>query len=69
MFTRTATASGFSRMARRNLALRGREEFRKVTDLAEYARREINRIGGYYAYTAELINDRGMFSPKQKCVP
>jgi len=43
-------------ISRRNLALRGKEEFRKVTALAEYARGEINRIGGYYAYTSELIN-------------
>ena len=48
-------------ISRRNLALRGREEFRKVTDLAEYARREINRIGGYYAYTAELINGDSIY--------
>ena len=42
-------------ISRRNLALRGKKEFRKVTALAEYAREEINRIGGYYAYTSELI--------------
>ena len=48
-------------ISRRNLALRGREEFAKVTRLAEYAREEINRIGGYYAYTAELINHDSIF--------
>lgn len=48
-------------ISRRNLALRGREEFAKVTALAEYAREEINRIGGYYAYTAELINGDSIF--------
>lgn len=48
-------------ISRRNLALRGREEFRKVTALAEYARGEINRIGGYYAYTRELINGDSIF--------
>ena len=48
-------------ISRRNLALRGREGFRKVTALAEYARNEINRIGGYYAYTAELINGDSIF--------
>ena len=36
-------------ISRRNLALRGKKEFAKVTALAEYAREEINRIGGYYA--------------------
>ena len=39
-------------ISRRNLALRGKKEFAKVTALAEYAREEINRIGGYYAYTS-----------------
>ena len=43
-------------ISRRNLALRGKEEFAKVTALAEYAREEINNIGGYYAYTSKLIN-------------
>ena len=48
-------------ISRRNLALRGKEEFRKVTALAEYARAEINKIGGYYAYTAELINGDSIY--------
>lgn len=48
-------------ISRRNLALRGKEEFRKVAALAEYARQEINRIGGYYAYTAELINGDSVY--------
>ena len=48
-------------ISRRNLALRGKKEFRKVTVLAEYAREEINRIGGYYAYTSELINGDSIF--------
>lgn len=48
-------------ISRRNLALRGKEEFRKVTALAEYARGEINRIGGYYAYTSELINKDSIY--------
>ena len=42
-------------ISRRNLALRGREAFKQVVELAEYARTEINRIGGYYAYSKELI--------------
>ncbi len=48
-------------ISRRNLALRGVEEFAKVMALAEYARREINGIGGYYAYTSELINNDSIF--------
>jgi len=43
-------------ISRRNLALRGRESFAKVVSLAEYARGEINGIGGYYAYGRELID-------------
>ena len=43
-------------ISRRNLALRGKEEFAKVIKLAEYARSEINAIDGYYAYSKELIN-------------
>ena len=43
-------------ISRRNLALRGKESFEKVIELAEYARREINAIGGYYAYSKELID-------------
>lgn len=49
-------------ISRRNLALRGAEEFAKVTALAEYARSEINQIGGYYAYTAELVNGDSIFA-------
>ncbi len=48
-------------ISRRNLALRGRQEFGKVTALAEYARGEINHIGGYYAYTSELVNGDSIF--------
>ncbi|MBW7572154.1 aminotransferase class I/II-fold pyridoxal phosphate-dependent enzyme [Caproiciproducens faecalis] len=43
-------------LSRRNLALRGKEMFREVCSLAEYARTEINKIGGYYAFSKELIN-------------
>lgn len=49
-------------ISRRNLALRGAEEFAKVTALAEYARSEINQIGGYYAYTSELVNGNSIFA-------
>ncbi|MBR1931631.1 MAG: aminotransferase class I/II-fold pyridoxal phosphate-dependent enzyme [Lachnospiraceae bacterium] len=48
-------------VSRRNLALRGKEEFRKVTALAEYAREEINAIGDYYAFTSELINGDSIY--------
>ena len=29
---------------------------KKVIELSEYARREINAIGGYYAYSKELVD-------------
>ena len=48
-------------ISRRNLCLRGKEEFAKVVELAEYAREEINRIGGYYAFTSELINGDSIY--------
>ncbi len=48
-------------ISRRNLALRGKEEFAKVRKLAEYARIEINKIGGYYAYSTDLINGDSIY--------
>ncbi len=44
-------------LSRRNLALHGRESFAKVVKMAEYARGEINDIGGYYAYGKDLIGE------------
>ncbi len=43
-------------LSRRNLAQNGREIFREVTRLADYGRREINAIGGYYAFSRERID-------------
>lgn len=48
-------------ISRRNLALRGREAFHEVSRMAGYAREEINRIGGYYAYGRELVNGDSIF--------
>lgn len=48
-------------ISRRNLALRGEETFRQVLDMAEYARQEINQIGGYDAFGAELIDGGAVF--------
>lgn len=48
-------------ISRRNLALRGKEAFARVVDLAEYARREINAIGGYYAFSRELCNGDSIY--------
>ena len=48
-------------ISRRNLALRGRTSFGKVMEMAEYARNEINAIGGYYAYGRELTNGGSVY--------
>lgn len=48
-------------ISRRNLALRGRETFAQVVQMAEYARQEINKIGGYYAFSRELVNGDSIF--------
>ena len=48
-------------ISRRNLALRGQEAFERVEYLASYARNEINRIGGYYAFGPELINKNSIY--------
>jgi arginine/lysine/ornithine decarboxylase len=43
-------------IARKNLALNGRAVFRRVKELAEYARREIEQIGGYAVFSKDLVN-------------
>ncbi|MBC3804508.1 aminotransferase class I/II-fold pyridoxal phosphate-dependent enzyme [Acetobacterium fimetarium] len=43
-------------ISRKNLACNGKAIFAKVTEMAQYARDEINQIGDYYAYSRELIN-------------
>lgn len=48
-------------ISRRNLALRGCESFNKVSRMAEYARSEINAIGGYYAYGKDLVDGDSVF--------
>lgn len=48
-------------ISRRNLALRGEAIFQKVIEMADYARREINQVGGYYAFSKELINGNTIY--------
>lgn len=48
-------------LSRRNLALRGKEVYGKVANMAQYARDEINTIGGYYAFSRELINGESVY--------
>lgn len=48
-------------ISRRNLALRGEAAFERVIKLAEYARNEINAIGGYRAFGRELVNGDSVY--------
>lgn len=48
-------------IGRRNLAQRGKEVFHQVAGMAEYAREEINAVGGYYAFGRELIDGNSVF--------
>ena len=48
-------------ISRRNLALRGKEAFEEVEKIAAYARNEINKMDGYYAYGEELINGDSIY--------
>ena len=48
-------------LSRRNLALHGKEIFARVKELAQYAREEINKLGGFYAFSSELIEGDAIF--------
>ncbi len=48
-------------LARMNLALNGKEIFKKASELAHYARNEINKIEGFYAFAHELKNHYDVF--------
>jgi len=43
-------------IARKNLSLKGKEIFKKTVELAKYARGEINKLGGYYAFAEEIMD-------------
>ena len=49
-------------MARRNLALNGKDLFAKACDYVSYARGEINKIGGYYAFGQDLVNGKDIYA-------
>jgi arginine/lysine/ornithine decarboxylase len=49
-------------ISRKYLAQNGKEIFRRVGEMAQYARDEINRIGDYYAYSKELVNGDTIFN-------
>ena len=48
-------------ISRKRLSLSGREIFEKTVQMAEYAREEINSIGGYYAFSRELVNGDSVY--------
>ncbi len=48
-------------IARKNLSLNGRELFQKTVEITEYARGEINKLGGYYAFGKELIDKDAVY--------
>ncbi len=43
-------------LARKQLALRGREMINNAVELADYAREKIKKIGGYIVFSRDLIN-------------
>jgi len=48
-------------IARKNLSLNGKEIFRKAVQLSNYARDEINHLGGYYAFSKEIIDHDAVY--------
>lgn len=48
-------------LSRKRLATEGETIFEKVKEMAQYARDEINNLGGYYAYSREIINGDTIF--------
>lgn len=49
-------------LARKNLALNGKRLFEKTVEFAEYARGEINKMGGFYAFSDECCNGNSFFA-------
>ena len=48
-------------IARKNLSINGKSMFDRTIAMAEYARKEINVLGGYYAFGKELIDGDRVF--------
>lgn len=47
--------------ARKNMALNGKEMIDKTIDFANYSRQEINKIGGFIAFSKEICNGDSCF--------
>lgn len=48
-------------ITRKNLSLYGKQIFKRTLELAEYARSEINKLGGYYAFSDELVDKEAYY--------
>ena len=48
-------------ISRRNLAMEGKATFKRVLEMAEYARAEINQIGDYDAYSLDLVDGDAVY--------
>ena len=48
-------------ISRKNLCLNGYAMYSKTIDFADYARDEINSLGGYYAFGAELVDGGAVY--------
>jgi arginine/lysine/ornithine decarboxylase len=48
-------------IARKKLAMEGKEIFKLIGDMTHYARQEINQIGCYYAFAGEITDGDGIF--------
>ena len=49
-------------IARNELAINGKEIFKTVVNMADYARKEINKIGDYYAFGEEIVNNNDVYA-------
>lgn len=49
-------------IARKNLYENGKEMYKKTIELADYARGEINKIEGFYAFADDLINGSSVYN-------
>lgn len=48
-------------VARKQLALSGKQRFEKIIGMVEYARQEINNMGGYIAFSKERADQKGWY--------
>ena len=48
-------------ISRKNLVFDGKRKFAKVLELTAYAREEIEKIGGYYAFSDEIIDGETVY--------